>query len=59
MFLNGRTQSMALREADEARVRGAIEVYERVWRMISALTECELADLRRQARERRRGSRRR
>jgi hypothetical protein len=58
VFLNGRTQSLALREADEARVRGAIEAYERAWRIISALTACELADLRRQARERRRASRR-
>ncbi len=59
VFLNGRTQSLALREADEARVRGAIDAYARAWRIISALTACELADLRRQSRERRRASRRR
>ena len=59
VFLNGRTQSLALREADEERVRAAIDAYDRAWRVISALTECELADLRRQARERRRSSRKR
>ncbi len=59
VFLDGRTQSLALREADEERVRGAISGYERAWQIISALTACELADVRRQARERRRSSRRR
>jgi len=59
VFLKGRTQSLALREADEERVGAAIDAYERAWRVISDLTECELADLRRQARERRRSSRKR
>ena len=59
VFLNGRTQSLALRETDEERVRASISAYERAWQIISALTACELADLRRQARERRRASRRR
>ena len=59
VFLDGRTQALALRIEDEARVRRAIEAYERAWRIINELTECELADLRRQARERQRSRRRR
>ena len=59
VFLDGRTRSLALRDADEDRVRAAIDAYELAWRIIGALTACELADLRRQARERRRSSRRR
>lgn len=59
VFLQGRVQTLALRQEDEARVRGAIEAYKRAWKVISGLTACELADLRRQSRERRRASRRR
>lgn len=59
VFLDGRTQTLALREADEGRVRASIDAYERAWQIISALTACALADMRRQARERRRSSRRR
>lgn len=59
VFLKGRTQSLALGEADEGHVRSAIDAYERAWQAISALTECEIADLRRQARERRRSARKR
>ena len=57
--VDGRQQTLALRHEDEARVRSAIEAYEQAWRIINGLTACELADLRRQARERRRSSRRR
>ena len=57
--LDGRTQVLPLRREDESRVRGAIKAYERAWRIINGLTACELADLRRQARERRRARRRR
>lgn len=57
--LDGRTQVLPLREEDESRVRSAIDAYERVWRIVNALTACELADLRRQVRERRRASRKR
>ena len=59
VFLDGRTQVLPLRREDESRVRGAIKAYERAWRIINGLTACELADLRRQARERRRARRRR
>jgi hypothetical protein len=59
VFLHGRVQTLALRQEDEAHVRGAIDAYERAWRIINELTACELADLRRQVRERRRASKRR
>ena len=59
VFLQGRVQTLALRQEDEARVCRAIEAYERAWKIINGLTACELADLRRQSRERRRASRRR
>jgi hypothetical protein len=41
------------------RVRPAVEAYERLWAIINGLTACEVADLRREARERSRGRRRR
>lgn len=59
VFLDGRAQTIPLRSEDEPRVRRAVEAYERAWRIINGLTACELADLRRQARERRRARRRR
>jgi len=59
VFLEGRTQTLALRREDEPRVRAALEAYEQAWRIINALTVCELSDLRREARERRRARRRR
>ena len=59
VFLDGRVQTLTLRKEDEARVRKAIDAYERAWQIINGLTACEVADLRRQARERRRSSRRR
>lgn len=57
--LEGRVQTLALRQEDETRVRAAIDAYESAWRVINGLTACELADLRRQVRERRRASKRR
>lgn len=57
--VEGRSQTLALRQQDELRVRGAIAAYEQAWQIINELTACELADLRRQARERRRSTRRR
>ena len=35
-------------------MRGAVAAYERVWKIINELTACEVAELRRQVRERRR-----
>jgi len=57
--LDGRTQALHVRPEDEARVRAAIGAYTRLWQLINALTACELADLRREGRERRRARRRR
>lgn len=57
--LDGRTQAVHLRPEDEERVKRAIEAYDRLWDVINGLTTCELSDLRREVRERRRSRRRR
>lgn len=59
VHLDGRTQALHLRPEDEERVRKAVEAYGRLWDIINGLTACELSDLRREARERRRSRRRR
>ncbi len=59
VHLEGATQAVHVRPEDEAGVRAAVAAYQRLWSLIDALTVCELADLRRQARERRRARRRR
>jgi hypothetical protein len=56
--LDGRTQALHVRPEDEAAVRAAIGAYNQLWQLINDLTACELADLRRAARERRRARRR-
>lgn len=57
--LDGRTHALHVRPEDEARVRAAIGAYARLWNLINELTACELSDLKREARERRRARRRR
>jgi hypothetical protein len=52
VHLDGRTSVVHLRAEDEDHVRAAIDAYERLWRIIDGLTACELAQLRRDARER-------
>lgn len=52
--LDGRTQGLHVRVDDVERVRAAIAGYERLWEIVNALTACEVADLRREARDRRR-----
>jgi hypothetical protein len=59
VHLDGRTQSLHLRPEDEERVRQAIAAYDRLWDVLNGLTACELSDLRREARERRRSRQRR
>jgi hypothetical protein len=59
VHLEGRTQAVHVRPTDEEAVRAAINAYQEVWKVINGLTACELADLRRQVRERRRARRRR
>ena len=56
--LDRRTQALHVRPEDETRVRAAIDAYTRLWGLINELTACELSDLRREARERRRARRR-
>lgn len=57
--IHGRRHALHVRAEDEARVNAAIGAYTRLWDLINELTACELSDLRRQGRERRRGRRRR
>jgi len=59
VHLGGRTRALPLREEDVARVSQAIAAYKRLWAVIDGLTECELSDLQREVRERRRGRARR
>jgi hypothetical protein len=54
VFLHGRTRGFHLRPEDEPAVQRAIETYNRLWQIVNDLTACEVAELRRQARERRR-----
>lgn len=57
--LNRKTEAVAVRAQDEARIEKATAAYGKLWDAINELTECELADLRREVRERRRGRSRR
>jgi len=57
--LGGRTHALHVRAEDEAKVRAAIDAYKKLWNLINGLTACELSDLKREARERRRARRRR
>ena len=59
VHLQGATQAVHVRPDDEATVRAAVAAYQRLWTLIDALTALELADLKRQARARRRARRRR
>ena len=59
IHLRGRTEAVHVRPEDEEYVRAALAAYQRLWEVINGLTTCELADLRLQARERRRARRRR
>ena len=59
VHLQGATRAVHVRAEDQAAVRAAVAAYHRLWAVIDGLTACELADLRRQGRERRRARRRR
>ena len=59
IHVEGRTVAIHLRPEDEERVKKATEAYRRLWTIIEGLTACEVADLRREARERARGRKRR
>jgi hypothetical protein len=53
--LQGRTHALHVRPEDQARVEAAIAAYRALWELVNELTACELSDLRREVRERRRG----
>ena len=57
--LEGRAEAAHVRTEDEERISKAIAAYARLWEIVNELTACELADLRRAARERQRARRRR
>ena len=59
VFLAGRTRGFHLRAEDEERAQKAVAAYERLWQVVNELTACEVAELRRQIRERQRARRRR
>ena len=59
VFLEGRTRGLHVRACDVERVRNAIAGYDRLWEIINALTAGEVADLRREARDRRRAKQQR
>jgi len=59
VYLDGRTQGVHLRVDDLERVEQAVAAYNELWKIVNELTACEVADLRREARERRRGRKRR
>ncbi len=59
VFLDGRTRGFHLRAEDAAWAQKAVAAYNRLWKLVNALTACEVAELRRQIRERRRARQRR
>ena len=59
VFLAGRTRGFHLRAEDEERAQKAITAYNRLWKVVNDLTACEVAELRRQVRERQRERQRR
>ena len=59
VFLDGRTRGFHLRAEDEERAQKAVAAYNRLWTLVNELTACEVAELRRQIRERQRARTRR
>lgn len=54
VHLDGATTAVPLRADDVERVREAVDRYQRLWQTLTELTVCEVAELRRASRERRR-----
>lgn len=54
VHLDGATTAVPLRADDVSRVRDALDRYQQLWRTLTELTECEVAELRRASRARRR-----
>lgn len=59
VFLAGRTRGFHLRAEDEEGAQTATAAYNRLWKIVNELTACEVAELRRQVRERQRTRKRR
>lgn len=59
VFWAGRTRGFHLRADEEAQIEQAITAYNRLWEIVNELTACEVAELRRQVRERQRARKRR
>jgi hypothetical protein len=59
VFWAGRTRGFHLRAEEAAGVEQAIAAYNRLWEIVNDLTACEVAELRRQVRERQRARTRR
>jgi len=59
VFLDGRTRGFHLRAEDQEWAEKAVAAYNRLWQVVNALTACEVAELRRQIRERQRARTRR
>ena len=59
VFLDGRTRGFHLRAEDEEWAQKAVAAYHRLWTIVNELTACEVAERRRQIRERQRERKRR
>jgi hypothetical protein len=59
VHLDGKTHAVHLRPEDVDRARAGVETYNRLWELLTRLTQCELDMLRFAAGERRRGRARR
>ena len=59
VFLDGRTRGFHLRAEDEVWAQKAVAAYNRLWTVVNELTACEVAERRRQIRERQRARTRR
>ena len=55
--IDGRTKTIHLRPEDVDQVQQAIDAYNQLWEAVNGLTACEIADLKRRARERQRSLR--
>jgi len=55
--VEGRAHAIHIRPEDVDAVRQRIEAYHRLWQLVEELTACEVAELRREVRKRRRGKR--
>ncbi len=59
VFLDGRTRGFHLRAEDAEWAQQAVAAYHRLWQIVNELTACEVAERRRQVRERRRARQKR